>query len=104
MPRRFGHFLAAISVSIATLSAAETRDLRLVDAARTQDPKAVHQFIDQKVDVNTRSGDGSTALLWLAHWNDRESAEALLKAGADANAANDFKVTPLSQACTNGSD
>src|SRR4029078_12120990 len=27
----------------------------------------------------------------------------LVRAGADANAANDFRMTPLSQACTNGS-
>jgi ankyrin repeat protein len=55
------------------------------------------------VDVNARSTDGSTALLWLAHWNDAATAELLLKAGADANAANDFGMTPLSQACTNAS-
>ena len=32
-----------------------------------------------------------------------ETADLLLKAGADANTANDFGMTPLSQACTNGS-
>jgi ankyrin repeat protein len=52
--------------------------------------------------VNARAEDGSTALLWAAHRNDIESAELLLNAGADANAANDFRMTPLSQACTNG--
>ena len=50
-----------------------------------------------------RSDDGSTALLWAAHWNDLETAGLLLRAGADANAANDFRMTPLSQACVNGS-
>ena len=30
-------------------------------------------------------------------------AELLIRAGADANAANDFRATPLSEACTNGS-
>ena len=54
-------------------------------------------------DVNVRSEDGSTALLWAAHWNDLQTAELLVRAGADANAANDFRMTPLSQACTNGS-
>ncbi len=58
----------------------------------------------QHVDVNSRSGDGSTALLWAAHSNDLDTAELLLTSGADANAANDFHMTPLSQACTNGSD
>src|SRR5207244_1002252 len=47
--------------------------------------------------------DGSTALLWAAHWNAIETAGLLIRAGADANAANDFRMTALSQACTNGS-
>ena len=82
--------------------AAEPADSRLVDAARNQDSKAVRTLLAQKVDVNARSSDGSTPLLWLAHWNDLETANLLLGAGADANAANDFKTTPLSEACTNG--
>ena len=53
--------------------------------------------------MNVRSEDGSTALLWAAHWNDLQTAELLVRAGADANVANDFRMTPLSQACTNGS-
>ena len=83
-------------------NAAGTSDSRLPDAARTQDAKAVRSLLSQKADVNARSSDGSTALLWLAHWNDVETADLLLKAGADANTANDFRMTPLSQACTNG--
>ena len=73
------------------------------EAARTQDAKTVRTLLSQKADVHARSSDGSTALLWLAHWNDADTAELLLKAGADANMANDFGMTPLSQACINGS-
>jgi ankyrin repeat protein len=83
-------------------SAAETVDSRLVDSARRQDQNAVRALLSQRADVNARSSDGSTALLWSAHWNDFETAGLLLGAGADANAANDFRVTPLSEACTNG--
>jgi uncharacterized protein len=79
----------------------DASDTRLVDAARHQDQKAIRTLLTQKVDVNARSSDGSTALLWLAHWNDRDTAALLLGAGADANVANDFGMTPLSQACTN---
>jgi uncharacterized protein len=82
--------------------AAETPDSRLVDAARNQDQKAVRTLLAQKVDVNARSSDGSTALLWLAHWNDLDTASLLLGAGADANTANEFRMTPISEACTNG--
>jgi ankyrin repeat protein len=52
--------------------------------------------------VNGRAEDGATALLWAAHWNDLEAAELLIRAGADVNAANDLRITPLSLACTNG--
>ena len=86
----------------ATPSAAELSDSRLSEAARNQDEKAVRALLSQKADVNARSSDGSTALLWLAHWNNVDTADLLLGAGADANAANDFGMTPLSEACTNG--
>ncbi len=81
--------------------AADPADSRLVEAARNQDTAAVRALLAQKSDVNARSSDGSTALLWLAHWNDLDTAKLLLDAGADANLANDFRMTPLSQACTN---
>jgi ankyrin repeat protein len=78
-------------------------DSRLPDAARVQDSKTVRALIEDKVDVNARSNDGSTALLWSAHWNDLMTAELLLRAGADANAVNDFGTSPISEACLNGS-
>lgn len=94
--------LVAAAVVGGLAHAAEGTDARLVEAARNQDSKAVRALLDQKIDVNARSSDGSTALLWLAHWNDIEAAQLLLAAGADANIANDLGMTPLSQACTNG--
>ncbi len=77
-------------------------DLRLIEAIRNRERQQARTLLDQHVDVNARSGDGSTALLWAAHWNDLETAELLIRAGADANAANDFRMTPLFEACTNG--
>lgn len=75
-------------------------DSRLPDAARNQDRQTIRTLLNQHVDVNSRSDDGSTALLWASHWNDNETTDLLLKSGADANLANDFGMTPLSQACT----
>ena len=95
--------LLAVLGCAGVATAAGTSESRLPDAARTQDAKTVRALLGQKADVNARASDGSTALLWLAHWNDVETADLLLKAGADANTANDFRMTPLSQACTNGS-
>ena len=82
-------------------TAAANEDVRLVDAVKNQDLQQVRALLNGHPDVNVRSEDGSTALLWAAHWNDLRTAELLVRAGADANAANDFRMTPLSQACTN---
>jgi len=101
--RHLRHCLLALTAFAGVAMAAGTSDLRLLDAAKNQDVKAVRTLLSQKADVNARSSDGSTALLWLAHWNDAETADLLLKAGADANTSNDFGMTPLSQACTNAS-
>jgi ankyrin repeat protein len=75
----------------------------LADAVRSQDGPRVQALLSRHADVNTASDDGSTPLLWAAHWDDVAVAEALIRAGADPNAANDFGMTPLSRACTNGS-
>src|SRR5262245_20604587 len=84
-------------------AAAANEDLRLVDAVKNQDSQQVRALLRRQADVNVRSEDGSTAVLWAAHWNDVQTAELLIRAGADANVANDLRMTPLSRACTNAS-
>ena len=96
-----GAFWIVLLTAAATTAAGA--DLRLVEAVRNQDQQQARALLNQRVDVNARSGDGSTALLWAAHWNALEVADLLIRAGANANAANDFGMTPLSQACINGS-
>jgi ankyrin repeat protein len=96
---RVGTLAATLVLGAAITSRAA--DLPLVEAAKNQDHKRVLALVSERADVNVRSSDGSTALLWAAHWNDLKTAESLLRSGADPNAANDFKMTPLSQACTN---
>lgn len=78
-------------------------DLRLLDAAKSQDTQAIPALIQQHLDVNTPQGDGATALHWAAHWDDLPTAALLISAGANVNAADDDGVTPLSLACLNGS-
>lgn len=87
--------LAAASLSLAA-------DLRLVEAVKSGDKVAVRSLLAEPVDVNATQGDGATALAWAAHRNDLETAELLIRAGANAVIANDYGVTPLSLACTNG--
>ena len=76
---------ALIVLLMAAGTAAATDDLGLVESARTQDSSKVRALLDGKADANVRSADGSTALLWAAHWNDLATAERLVRARADAN-------------------
>jgi ankyrin repeat protein len=59
--------------------------------------------LKQRVNVNTPEADGATALAWAAHWDDIETADLLIRAGANVNAANVYGVTPLWEACNNRS-
>ncbi len=54
--------------------------------------------VNAQADVNERSADGSTALLWAVHHGDRELIRALLERGADPLLANEYGVTPLAAA------
>ncbi len=101
--RRGVLWVLSVALLMAVGAAAANRDLRLVNAMKAQDAQQVRTLLTGRPDVNVRSEDGSTALLWAAHWNDVQTAELLVRAGADANAANDFRMTPLAQACINGS-
>jgi ankyrin repeat protein len=78
-------------------------DSRLADAAQRRDIAAVRTLLTQRADVNGRQPDGTSALAWAAHWDDREMADLLLRGAADVNGADDHGVTPLALACANGS-
>ena len=87
----------------AGLATAAPPDLRLVDAVASQDEDGARALLDEGVDVNAARGDGVTALLWAAHWDDLDTARLLLGAGADVNAADDHGVAPLARASENAS-
>jgi ankyrin repeat protein len=88
-------------LTIASLGIAAEPDRRLVNAAAGQDYRTLQSLLKQHVDVNATREDGSTALVWAAHWDNLEIADALLHAGAKVNAADDYGVTPLHQAAEN---
>ncbi len=81
---------------------AET-DAKLVDAVKNHDKEAVRSLLKEHIDVNTPEADGTSALHWAAHYNDLETAQLLLHAGANAKAVSRYGVTPLSEAATYGS-
>jgi ankyrin repeat protein len=94
-------WLCAFLLHLTPLYAAP--DARLADAAKRQDRKAVEALLRQGLDVNSPAPDGATALHWAAYYDDPALADLLITAHANANAANEFGVTPLVLASANGS-
>src|SRR4051812_9959076 len=98
--------LARSGIAIAALLALSNPALAasgaLVDAVRSRSLPAVRAAV-AGADVNASVADGATALHWAAHLDDTAIAEVLLSRGARANVANEYGVTPLALACTNGS-
>ena len=70
----------------------------LPDSVESGNRAAALELIAAGGDVNERSADGSTALLWAAHRGDLELVTALLARGADPTLANDYGATPISAA------
>ena len=95
--------LCGLAAGQSAAAAPEGLPERLVDAAARRDAGAVRALLRAGADVDQRRADGATALLWAAHWDDRETVGLLLAAGADVNAADDYGVTPLMRAGENAS-
>lgn len=94
---RFGLIVLLSAASLA----AGSSDVRLIEAVKRPDPAAVRKLLQQRVDVNTRHADGTTALFWAIFRDDLETADLLIRAGADVNVANDLGVSPLWVAANN---
>ena len=89
-------------ILLAGALAAATGDMRLVDAARNKDAKAVRELLAQRAPVNMAAPDGFTALHEAVRYDNLEIADLLIAAGADVTAATRYNITPLSLACANG--
>ncbi len=111
-PPHFGaNTLATILLAAALLPAAIAHDI--ADAVMNQDSSAVpallalqnhdRQGVAANPDVNAAQADGTTALHWAARWDDLETAQLLIRAGAAAGAANHDGATPMFLAAQNGS-
>ena len=101
MPKRL-LLAACVIVILQPAAGLGASDTRLADAAERGDLAAVRSLIEQRVDVNAKGVDGTTALHRAAHADHLDIAEMLLGAGADATAGDRYGVTPLYLACVNG--
>src|SRR5207244_7923664 len=75
----------------------------LADAAMNKNKDAVRSLLQKKTDVNAPQVDGTTALHWAVRADDLETADLLIRAGANASAANREGVMPMQLAAINGS-
>ena len=91
------HVVQALIAKGANIDARETahHQTALMWAAAQKHPAAVQALIDGHAVIDARSSGGFTALLFAARVGDLESAQRLVAAGADINAASDEGVTPL---------
>jgi ankyrin repeat protein len=74
----------------------------LIAAAQRGDATVALAAIEDGVDVNGKSPDGTTALHWAVYRDNLALVERLIAAGADVMAANEFGSTPLAEAATVG--
>jgi ankyrin repeat protein len=89
---------------VATASGAEA--VAFAAAAKAGQWDAVAQLIREGGggggSVDVPGPDGTAAIHWAVHAGNRKAVEALVDAGANANAANRYGVTPLSIAASDG--
>jgi ankyrin repeat protein len=100
---RVGAWAMAL-VLLAFASRSDGADAPLADAAERSDRPSIRALLERRADVNRSQADGMTALHWVVHHDDLETAKFLAKAGADVRVANRYGVTPLSLACVNGDE
>jgi len=97
-----GAVRSVLPAFIVLLTAMPSAADSLPDAIQRQDSIATHALLDQHADMNATLADGSTALLWAAHWDDAALVDLLLRAGANPKTANRYGISPLLEACING--
>ena len=90
------------TLSLAGLLTCGLASAQIADAVEHRDKDAVQALVKQRVNVNATQPDGTTALHWAAHWNDLETVNLLLHAGANPKIANRYGATPLSEAASVG--
>ena len=102
-PDRLGALSILILLPTAGVAAAPAQE-SVSAAVRAGDTTALRALLDAgHAEVDSPESDGTTALHWAVHRDDLVAVELLIGTGADVNVTNDYGVTPLYLACTNGS-
>lgn len=96
-----GGCVAGLLLGVSSTDAA-VAPASVAEAVKRADRTAIRAMLQKHADVNAPEPDGSTALHWAAYADDAETAELLIRAGANAKTTNRYGVTPLALASTNG--
>jgi len=98
--RPLSRIAAFASLCMLSLGASSAPDLdaKLLDAAQQNNPTAVRALLAAGADANARAADGSTPMIYAAHFGDLGSVQALLGAKADPNLTNRYGVAPMHEA------
>src|SRR5580658_3427640 len=97
--RWFGVVLLSVA-GVANVAYAAVSEV--ADAAMQGNKEAVRSLIQKKANVNSPQIDGTTALHWAVQADDLETAELLIRVGANASAANRAGAKPMLLAAVNG--
>lgn len=98
MARMLSVLLVVILSCVTAFAAGPAGPADLIEAVQAGNTAAAVKLIDQKINVNGTSADGTTALHWAAHHADADMVDRLIRAGANVNARNEFGATPISEA------
>ncbi len=98
--RTFSKLAAFVSLFVFSIaaSAAPNLDAKLLAAAQKHAPADVRALLAAGADPNARAADGSTPLLYAAHFGDLDSVRELLAAKGDPNLTNRYGVGPMHEA------
>jgi len=95
-------FAAVVAFAACALTFTASAADDLISAAERDDATVALAAIEDGIDVNAKSPDGTTALHWAVYHDNLALVERLVAAGADVRVANEFGSTPLAEAATIG--
>ena len=94
---KIGAFGALFILSLNAWGASDL-DAKLLEAAQKTHPKDVRALLAAGADANARAADGSTPMLYAAHFGDIDSVQALLDAKGDPNLTNRYGIGAMHEA------
>jgi uncharacterized protein len=95
--------LAVLVLAGSACASALAAERTLLEAVESKDRVAALELLEAGGNAQQRGADGTTALMWAAHYGDLELVQRLIRAGADVAAVNGFGASALLEAAAIGS-